>query len=117
MKWIHQKKIDKLIINKDLEYGEDELIYSSPIIEKDIRKLILYIIILKDHLPETEDNFMKLEYRTREWTVILYKYQRENYILGVHIYVKLLSILGYPIKVIRAKYYWEKNLIGISWSG
>lgn len=117
MKWIHQKKIDGLIIKKDLEYGEDELIYSSPIIEEDIRKLILYIIIIEDHLPETEDNFKTFEYRTREWVVILYKYQRENYILGVHVYVKLHSILGYPIKVIRAKYYWEKNQIEISWSG
>lgn len=117
MKWIHQKKIDRLIINKDIENDEDELIYSSPIIKENIRKLILCIIIFEDHIPGTEDNFMKLEYRTKEWVVILYKYQRENYLFGVYIYVRPFSILGYPIKVIRAKYYWKKNQIEISWSG
>ena len=114
MKWIHQKKIDGLIIKKDIEDSKDELIYSSPIIKKDIRKLILYIIIFGDHIPGTEDNFKKLEYRTKEWVVILYKHQREKYILGVYIYVRLLT-LAHPIKVIKAKYYWEKNRIEISW--
>lgn len=114
MKWIHQKKIGRLIIKKDIKDSKDELIYSSPTIKKDIRKLILYIIIFKNHIPDLKGKFMTSEYKTREWSVILHKQRRENYIFGAYIYVRLLSTLV-PIKVIRAKYYWEKNRIEISW--